>query len=212
VPDARRPERGQVVPLLLLVLALASASAVVVTRVAVAASARTRAQTAADAAALAGAVAGPEAAEAIAEANGSRLEAYQTIGTEVQVTALAGEARATAVAAGLPAGPDGGGARAGLAPAMLAALDRADHLLGRSVPVVSGYRSRAEQEALWNRRSQIPYAVAPPGTSLHEVGLAIDVPIAEVPTLLRVAAMAGLCQPLPQTDPVHFEPCPPTPP
>ena len=63
-----------------------------------------------------------------------------------------------------------------LAPAMLAALDRADHLLGRSVPVVSGYRSRAEQEALWNRRSPIPQAVAPPGTSLHEVGLAIDVP------------------------------------
>ena len=55
-----------------------------------------------------------------------------------------------------------------------------------------------------------PYPVAPPGTSLHESGLAVDVPLGFVPTLLAVAADAGLCQPLPETDPVHFEPCPPS--
>ncbi|MBA2282412.1 MAG: D-alanyl-D-alanine carboxypeptidase family protein, partial [Acidimicrobiia bacterium] len=93
---------------------------------------------------------------------------------------------------------------------LLAALDRADALLGAPVPVVSGFRSRAEQEALWAARATNPYPVAPPGTSMHEHGLAIDVPSSFAPTLLAVAATAGLCQVLPQSDPIHFEPCPPS--
>jgi hypothetical protein len=204
-----------VVPLLLVVLALAAASALLVARVAVAAGERARAQVAADAAALAGVRAGPGAAVQVADANDARIVAFEPSPGRVAVAVRHERARAAAVAeaAWVPgAAVSREGARAGLAPAMLAALDRADQLLGRSVPVVSGYRSRAEQEELWNRRHLNPYPVALPGTSLHEVGLAIDVPLSEVPALLGVAAAAGLCQPLPQGDPVHFEPCPPTPP
>jgi hypothetical protein len=114
----------------------------------------------------------------------------------------------TAAAAGDGAGrAPGGGDRAGLAPAMLAALDRADQLLGEVVPVASGLRTRAEQQALWDRRHVNPYPVARPGTSDHESGLAIDVPRRFVPRLLSVAAGAGLCQPLPESDPVHFVVC-----
>jgi hypothetical protein len=201
-------ERGQVLPLLLVLLVLAAASAVVVARVAQAAGERSRAQVAADAAALAGAAAGRGAATATATANGAVLVRYEAAGGHVRVTVAHGRARASAEAVGTPAPPAGD--RRGLAPAMLAALARADALLGWSVTVTSGYRSRAEQEALWERRHQNQYPVAPPGTSLHEVGLAIDVPKEEVPALVAVASEAGLCQPLPQTDPVHFEPCLPS--
>jgi hypothetical protein len=90
---------------------------------------------------------------------------------------------------------------------MLASLARADDLLGRPVPVVSGLRSRAEQERLWARRATNRYPVARPGTSAHERGMAVDVAASFAPTLARVAAETGLCRPLPDSDPVHFEPC-----
>jgi hypothetical protein len=101
----------------------------------------------------------------------------------------------------------GSGRRAGLAPAMLAALGRADALLGHAVPIASGLRTRAQQQALWDRRATNPYPVARPGTSDHETGLAVDVPRRAVPEVLGVAAAAGLCRPLPDTDPVHFVVC-----
>ena len=66
---------------------------------------------------------------------------------------------------------------------------------------------RAEQEALWDRRHANPYPVARPGTSDHERGMAVDVARADVPVVLAVAAEAGLCQPLPDRDPVHFVVC-----
>ena len=95
----------------------------------------------------------------------------------------------------------------GLTPEMAAAVARAGALLGESVPISSGWRSRAQQAALWAGRHTNPYPVARPGTSMHERGLAIDVPRAFVATLRTVAAAAGLCQPLPVSDPVHFELC-----
>ena len=73
---------------------------------------------------------------------------------------------------------------------------------------MSGLRTRAEQEALWDRRHTNPYPVARPGTSDHERGLAVDIPRSEVPAVLAVAPHAGLCRPLPDTDPVHFVVCP----
>lgn len=97
--------------------------------------------------------------------------------------------------------------RARLAPEMLAALSRADALLGAAVPIASGYRSREQQQSLWDRRASNPYPVARPGTSHHEQGRAVDVPRGFVPRLLTVAAAAGLCQPMPESDPVHFEVC-----
>jgi hypothetical protein len=90
---------------------------------------------------------------------------------------------------------------------MVAAIARAEALLGRPIPIVSGFRTRAEQERLWANRATNPFPVAPPGTSNHERGLAIDVPSSFVPVLRTVAPASGLCQPLPESDPVHFEPC-----
>jgi hypothetical protein len=90
---------------------------------------------------------------------------------------------------------------------LLAAVERADRLLGTPVPIASGLRTRAQQQSLWDRRHSNPYPVARPGTSNHERGQAVDVPRWFVPRLLAVAGAAGLCQPMPRTDPVHFEVC-----
>src|SRR5690606_3681515 len=87
--------------------------------------------------------------------------------------------------------------RAGLQPALAGALAAAERLLGTPVPITSGYRSPAQQQALWDRRAANPYPVARPGTSPHERGVAVDVPLAFVPRLRSVAARVGLCQPLP---------------
>jgi hypothetical protein len=177
---------------------------------------RARARTAADAAALAGAADGDQTARQIAEANGADLVELERTGDQVVVQVRVGEveayarARATrrpgASGAGGPAS-GAGGRRAGLDPTMLAALARADGLLGRPVAVASGLRTHAQQAALWERRATNPYPVARPGTSDHERGLAIDVPRGEVDDLLRVASAAGLCQPLPARDPIHFIVC-----
>jgi hypothetical protein len=207
-------DRGQAVPLLafavgltaLMVLGLAHMGRVVADRA--------QARTAADAAALAGAAEGEDSARSIAVANGGEVTDYQTTGDEVLVDVSVGGAEASGrarrrvvVSAGTGPFPGGEGKRRGLAPAMLAALARADQLLGQPVPVVSGFRSRAHQEALWARRGTNPYPVARPGSSLHERGLAVDVPRGFVARLLSVAGEAGLCQPLPRTDPVHFVVC-----
>jgi D-alanyl-D-alanine carboxypeptidase len=177
---------------------------------------RARARTAADAAALAGAADGDRVARQVAEANGADLVEIRRTGDEVVVQVRVGEveayarARATRHPGAFGAGGSVGGAggrRAGLAPAMLAALARADGLLGRPVMVASGLRTHAQQQALWERRATNPYPVARPGSSDHERGLAIDVPRGEVDDLLRVASAAGLCQPLPASDPIHFVVC-----
>jgi len=90
---------------------------------------------------------------------------------------------------------------------MIRAIAEAERLLGEPVPIVSGYRSRSEQQALWDARHSNPYPVATPGSSNHERGVAIDIPSSFVDRLRQVAALVGLCQPLPVADPVHFEMC-----
>jgi uncharacterized protein YcbK (DUF882 family) len=90
---------------------------------------------------------------------------------------------------------------------MRAALARAEQLLGQPVPITSGYRSTAAQAALYANRAANPYPVAVPGTSMHERGLAVDVPADFVGRLLAVAPKAGLCHPYPVDDPIHFELC-----
>ena len=139
---------------------------------------RAHARTAADAAALAGAVEGEDTGPALADENRGGLLSF----ARPRVTrwwcgsGWAGRRRPPRPGRRVPAGTPGGvvagtaGGRAGLAPAMPAALGRADGLLGRPVPVVSGLRTRAEQQALWDRRHANPYPVARPGTSDHERG------------------------------------------
>jgi D-alanyl-D-alanine carboxypeptidase/Putative Flp pilus-assembly TadE/G-like len=207
---------GQIVPLAAALVGLCCVALLALAPVARALDDRARARTAADAAALAGAADGERTAREVAGANGAHLLEIERDGDEVVVQVRVGEveayarARATRRPVDVGAGGTAGGAggrRAGLAPAMLAALARADGLLGHPVTVVSGLRSRSQQEALWERRATNPYPVARPGTSDHERGLAIDVPRAEVADLRRVARAAGLCQPLPVADPIHFIVC-----
>lgn len=205
----RGNEHGQVLPLVALMIAVIGFMGLQLGRVGEAAHLRAQAQTAADAAALAGAAEGKAAAESVARANRGRLLSYREIDSDVQVTVRVGKATAQARARGTV--QEGGGwavgSSTGLAPAMRAAIARAEALLGRRIPITSGFRSVAQQRSLWARRHSNPYPVAPPGTSMHGRGLAIDVPRSFVPLLLRVSRGAGLCQPYPRNDPIHFELC-----
>lgn len=209
VPEARaRDERGSVIPLLALLVVAVGGLCLGLGRLGGDAVAVAQAQTAADAAALAGAAEGEDAARSVAVANGGELVAFVPDGLEVQVRARVADAEAVARARRRPgSGSAAGAGAAGLTPEMRAALARAEGLLGSPVPIVSGWRSSAAQAALYARRGSNPYPVARPGTSAHERGTAVDVPAAFVPRLLGVAAAAGLCQTLPQTDPIHFELC-----
>jgi hypothetical protein len=208
---AARDDRGQATPFAAAAVALCAVVLVALVPAARALDDRARARTAADAAALAGAADGESAAREVAESNGAELVDVQVSDGETVVQVRVGEVEAYAKARAIHRpgvdGTGGGGSRRGLAPAMLAALARADGLLGRPVIVVSGLRTHAQQEALWERRATNPYPVARPGTSDHERGVAIDVPRGEVDDLRRVAGAAGLCQPLPAADPVHFVVC-----
>ncbi len=74
--------------------------------------------------------------------------------------------------------------------------------------VTSGRRTRAEQTRLYTEflsgRSRLP--AAPPGSSLHELGLAVDLVFESVPEWLAVAEVAPLYGLLwRRSDPVHFE-------
>jgi len=209
-------EAGQIMPLVALMIVVMGVGCLALGRIGGAAVARAQAVTAADAAALAGAADTREAATSAARWNGARLVSYEDLGTDVRTTVELGGARATARArrassvGGFLGGSSGSGAASsdqGLAPAMRAALEQARAVLGTPVPVTSGFRSRAKQAALYANRGANPYPVAVPGTSRHELGLAVDVPLSFVPRLLAVSARVGLCQPYPRTDPVHFELC-----
>jgi len=208
--SAPKSERGSTLPFLVLTIVLAGACVVLLGRVGGAATARAGAAGAADAAALAGAASGRAAAEELARANGAELLSYQEVGNDTQVRVRLGPAEATGRAR-RTGDRDGAGAGAGptkgLAPAMRAVLARVEQLLGGPVPISSGWRSTESQAALYADRASNPYPVAAPGSSMHEKGLAIDVPADFVPRLLTVAAKGGLCQPYPDDDPIHFEVC-----
>jgi hypothetical protein len=172
------------------------------------ANAKAQAQAAADAAALAAAAEGPSAAGPLAAANGARVERVEPDGDDVTVRVRLGEVEAVARATGhRPAPLAGAGATTGMVPELRAALAEAARLLGREVPITSGWRSRAEQQRLYDDRGTNPYPVAVPGTSAHERGRALDVPRSFVARLASISARVGLCHPWPDTDPVHFELC-----
>jgi len=206
-----RTERGSTVPFIALTIVLVGVIVILLGRMGGAATQRAGARNAADAAALAGAAAGRSAADELARANGAELLSYREIGLDTEVRVRHGVAEAVGRARRTGDRDGGGGAGAGatkgLAAAMRAALARAEQLLGRPVPITSGYRSTEAQAQLYANRAANPYPVAPPGSSMHEKGLAIDVPADFVPRLLEVAPRAGLCQPYPADDPIHFEVC-----
>ena len=200
-------ERGSMAPLLAVLVVAVGGLCLGLGRLGADAVRSAQARTAADAAALAGAAEDETAARTLAMANGGRLGGIEVDGEATQVwVELAGHravARAVAVGRGAPATST----IRGLVPELRRALERAAELLGRPVPVTSGYRSTAEQQRLWERRHTNPYPVARPGSSMHERGRAIDVPRSFAPVLADVAARVGLGRPWPSTDPVHFELC-----
>lgn len=206
--DCSRTDRGQIVPFVAFVIFVVAVVTIGIAQVGRAAIDRAQARTAADAAALAVAGADDETATEVVRRNGGEVVEVRRDGDRFRVVTRVGDASGAATAERVDPPPvRGTGSRAGLAPAMLAALHRADELLGVTVPVTSGYRSFAHQQRLWEQRHTNPYPVAPPGRSRHQSGLAVDVPRAFVPRLLSVAAAAGLCRPLPVSDPIHFELC-----
>jgi len=208
----KHDQQGSTLPFMALAIVLTGVLVILLGRVGGAATSRAGARNAADAAALAGAAAGRGAADQLAAANGAKLLSYKEVGNDTEVRVRLGPAEATGRARRTGdrddgTGGAGTGATRGLAPAMRAALARAEQLLGHPVPITSGYRSTEAQAILYANRATNPYPVAAPGSSMHERGLAIDVPADFVGRLLTIAPRAGLCQPYPADDPIHFEVC-----
>ena len=191
--------RGQAIVVVAVICWLVAVVALLVAGLGARAIRGARVQAGADATALAAAV-DPSSAAAVATANGVTVE---SVSVTDRVEVVVGSSAVRAAAAAELFRPEW----RGLQPQFRAALARVEALLGQRVPVVSGFRSRAEQEALWAARHTNPYPVAVPGTSLHERGLAIDVPVGFAPLLAAVGPSAGVCQPLPVSDPVHFVLC-----
>lgn len=186
---------------------------------------RVRAQSAADAAALAAvAESGPYgggdpdlAATEYARLNGARLVSCicPSGATAMQVEVAVGEitARARAVFEPELLGPsDDAFAATGLDPRLRSAVEQ---LVARSagrIYVASGYRSVAEQQVLWTRALQ-QYGsaeaadnwVAPPGHSMHQRGLAVDLggDLALAASLVEDLGLP-LWRPL-AYEPYHFE-------
>jgi D-alanyl-D-alanine carboxypeptidase len=160
----------------------------------------------------------PEAlARRFAELNGARLLACtcspgaSAVEVRVAIADAAAEARAVLdVDLLAPAQSDDG--FTGLHPLVAAAVRRLTAAARGAVWVVSGYRSSAEQLRLWEEaveRYGSPEAaddwVAPPGRSLHERGLAVDLG-GDVELAARLAARLELPlhRPL-ANEPWHFE-------
>lgn len=83
--------------------------------------------------------------------------------------------------------------------AMKAAVLKLEHAMQSGLVLASAYRDHACQARLF---ATLPGPVAPPGKSMHNVGAAIDV--AEPALVAPHARAAGLCQPFPENDAVHF--------
>ena len=175
----QRTERGQALPLLALVIVLAGGAVVVLGRLGGAAVDRARAVAAADAAALAGAAGGRAEADEAAVANGARLRRFEDLGDDVRVQVSLGDAEATARARRTDGGNSPPPGRVGAAPALLAALARADQVLGARVLV----------------------------TTVHRGGLEATVGPAWGDRLAASGVPTGLCRASPE-DPLRFGLCP----
>ncbi len=213
-----RSERGSASLVVAAAVGLAGVVSALSADLAVVATARARAQTAADAAALAAAqellvpsfpspaaAAGEYARRHGAEVTECRCDpasddAVVEVEIEVSLPFLGGRRRIPAVARAvvMPGGTSG------LNPAFASRLS----CLFDRVPglwIVSGFRTRAEQAALHRRK---PALAAPPGRSMHELGLAADLgyPSDAARSLAhRSAGSCGLEFPVPY-EPWHVEP------
>lgn len=90
----------------------------------------------------------------------------------------------------------------GLALPMQVALLRVEQAMGAPLQLTSGFRTAAYQAQLCAR---VTGPCAPPGRSMHQFGLAVDVGNWQaVVAVLRADPSIPLCQPLPSNDAVHI--------
>jgi hypothetical protein len=71
---------------------------------------------------------------------------------------------------------------------------------GKPMPITSGFRTKEEQQRLFDQRKNNPNLVAQPGTSLHETGNAVDIGTTVSEAFLN---QFGIHRPLGKKDPVH---------
>lgn len=102
----------------------------------------------------------------------------------------------------------------GLDPRFKEAFVAAEANLGGRIPLSSAFRSSADQARLYAAYQDCLATgstgctpAAPPGSSLHEVGRAIDVPGSFSLTLQGAIARTGMCYPDIADDPFHFIDC-----
>jgi len=71
---------------------------------------------------------------------------------------------------------------------------------GKPMPITSGFRTKEQQQRLFDERKNNPNLVAAPGTSLHETGNAVDIGTTVPESFLN---QFGIHRPLGKKDPVH---------
>lgn len=71
---------------------------------------------------------------------------------------------------------------------------------GKELPITSGFRTREDQQRLYDQRGTNPNPVAKPGTSLHESGNAVDISASVPESFLN---QFGIHRPMGKKDPVH---------
>jgi hypothetical protein len=71
---------------------------------------------------------------------------------------------------------------------------------GKPMPITSGFRTKEQQQRLFDERKNNPNLVAAPGTSLHETGNAVDIGTTVPEAFLN---QFGIHRPLGKKDPVH---------
>ncbi|MEE8602165.1 pilus assembly protein TadG-related protein [Euzebya tangerina] len=97
---------------------------------------------------------------------------------------------------------DGGVSVAPLTRPMKISLLRLENAMNEPLNLNSAYRSPAYQAQLCER---VNGPCAPPGQSMHNFGLAVDVQNWRAATVaINLEPTIGLCQPLPSNDAVHF--------
>jgi hypothetical protein len=95
-------------------------------------------------------------------------------------------------------------AEGGLSPDLADRLEQAkaayQKQYGKPMPITSGFRTKEEQQRLFDQRKNNPNLVAAPGTSLHETGNAVDIGTTVPEAFLN---QFGIHRPLGKKDPVH---------
>lgn len=86
------------------------------------------------------------------------------------------------------------------------ALQKVQMKLYKKIPFNTAYRTYDEQVCLWNKYGRNPSRVAPPGTSKHNKGLAVDIDSTFAAQNAPLMRQYNLCQRV-AGEPWHFELC-----